>query len=118
MARAPEVPGLRHQLAESPLFKGVGAVTLSRIIDLGHLRHKSVGECFFGEGGPADEFFVLTTGRVRLTQVTAERNQVVLRLIAPGDIFGGAGAFGDPTYPISAEAVEPSSALAPQRHRS
>jgi CRP/FNR family transcriptional regulator, nitrogen oxide reductase regulator len=112
MAHAPEVPDVRHQLAESPLFKGVDAVTLARIIGLGHLRHKSAGECYFTEGRPADEFFVLTTGRVKLTQVTAEGNQVVLRLIAPGDIFGGAGAFGDPAYPTSAEAVEPSTARA------
>jgi CRP-like cAMP-binding protein len=111
MARTPERPDL-NQLSESPLFKGVGAVTLARIIDFAHPRYKSAGECFFTEGGRADEFFVLTTGRVKLTQVTAEGNQIVLRLIAPGDVFGGAGAFGDPTYPISAEAVEASTALA------
>ena len=111
MARSSRIPDIRHQLAESPLFSGVGEAALARIIDLGHVRRTSVGECFFTEGGPADEFFLLTGGRVKLTQVTAEGNQVVLRFIGPGDVFGGAGAFGDPTYPTTAEAVEPSTAF-------
>jgi CRP-like cAMP-binding protein len=51
-------------------------------------------------------------GRVKLTQLTPDGQQIVLRLIGPGDAFGGVGAFGDPTYPISAEAVETASALA------
>jgi CRP-like cAMP-binding protein len=34
-----------------------------------------------------------------------------LRIIGAGDAFGGAGAFGDLTYPIGAEAVEPAVAL-------
>ena len=36
---------------------------------------------------------------------------MILRIIGAGDAFGGAGAFGDLTYPISAEAVEPAVAL-------
>jgi CRP-like cAMP-binding protein len=36
---------------------------------------------------------------------------VVLRIIGAGDVFGGAGALGDLTYPIGAEAVEPAVAL-------
>jgi len=55
---------------------------------------------------------VLTAGRVKLTQLTPDGHQVVLRLIGPGDAFGGVGAFGDPIYPVSAEAVETATALA------
>jgi CRP-like cAMP-binding protein len=35
----------------------------------------------------------------------------VLRIIGAGEAFGGAGAFGDLTYPVGAEAVEPAMAL-------
>ena len=55
---------------------------------------------------------MLTSGRVKLTQLTPEGHQVVLGHIGPGDAFGGVGAFGDPVYPVSAETVEPSIALA------
>lgn len=36
---------------------------------------------------------------------------MVLRIIGARDAFGGAGAFGDLTYPVGAEAVEPSVAF-------
>lgn len=65
---------------------------------------------FFREGDPADSFFVLHSGSVKLTQLTPEGHQVVLRLIGPGDAFGGVAAFGGATYPITAEPVTDASA--------
>jgi CRP-like cAMP-binding protein len=107
-----EIPATARQLAHVPLFQGLAEDTLARIAGLAHAKSLEPGEWFFREGAQAKAFFVLTSGRVKLTQLTAEGHQVVLRLIGPGEAFGGVGAFGDPTYPISAEAVEPSIALA------
>jgi CRP-like cAMP-binding protein len=86
--------------------------TLGEIVRVSYAKEADAGEFFFNEGDQADEFLVLTTGRVKLTQLTPDGQQVVLRLIGPGDAFGGVGAFGDPTYPISAAAVDMASALA------
>ena len=66
---------------------------------------------FFREEEPAAAFFVLHTGSVKLAQSTPEGHQVVLRLIGPGDAFGGVAAFGGEMYPITAEAVTDASAL-------
>jgi CRP-like cAMP-binding protein len=107
-----EAPATARQLAHVALFQGLAEDTLARIAGLAHAKSLEPGQSFFTEGEPAEAFFVLTSGRVKLTQLTPEGHQVVLRLIGPGDAFGGVGAFGDPTYPISAEAVEPSIALA------
>jgi CRP-like cAMP-binding protein len=79
---------------------------------MAHAKPLEAGEVYFSEGDEAATFFVLTSGRVKLTQVTPEGHQVALRLIGPGDAFGGVGAFGGATYPVSAEAVEASVALA------
>jgi len=102
---------LSHQLAHVPLFKGVQPEPLRRIIALARLTHRRSGGFFFNEGDAASEFFVLTSGRVKLTQVTPAGHQVVFGLIGPGDAFGGVGAFGDPNYPVSAETVETSAAV-------
>jgi CRP-like cAMP-binding protein len=107
-----EAPATARQLTHVALFRGLAEDTLARIARLAHAKSLESGQSFFSEGEPAEAFFVLTSGRVKLTQLTPEGHQVVLRLIGPGDAFGGVGAFGDPTYPISAEAVEPSIALA------
>ena len=107
-----ETSEIAERLAHVPLFERLPGDTLVRIVSLAHAKSLDIGQLFFGEGDQAETFFVLTSGRVKVTQLTPEGHQVVLRLISPGDAFGGVGAFGDPTYPVSAEAVEPSVALA------
>lgn len=99
------------QLDSVPLFQGLAAGVLVRIRDQAHSKGIGAGELFFYEGDDAEAFFVLTSGRVKLTQLTPEGHQVVLRIIGAGDAFGGAGVFGDLTYPVGAEAVEPAVAL-------
>jgi CRP-like cAMP-binding protein len=107
-----EATELARHLATVPLFKGLTADILRPIIALGHLTPMQAGTFFFTEGDDAERFFILTSGRVKLTQLTPEGHQVVLGHIGSGDAFGGVGAFGDPIYPVSAETVEPSTALA------
>jgi CRP-like cAMP-binding protein len=107
-----EATEFARQLVTVPLFKNLAPEILGSIIALGRLTPMSAGTFFFNEGDDAERFFVLTRGRVKLTQLTPEGHQVVLGHIGPGDAFGGVGAFGDPSYPVSAETVEPSVALA------
>ena len=109
---SPDLSALTHQLGHVPLFEGLPGDTLAYVIGLARPKQLESEGYFFNEGDQADLFFVLTTGRVRLSQLTPEGHQVVLRLITPGDAFGGVGAFGEPTYPVSAQAVEASIALA------
>ncbi len=101
-----------QRLANVPLFHGLPQEAIARAIGLARSRAVRAGAFFFHEGDRAEAFLVLTSGRVKMTQLTPEGHQVVLRLVGPGDPFGGVGAFGDPTYPVSAEAVQPSVALA------
>ena len=103
---------IAQRLAHVPLFEGVSGSTLVQIVSLAHAKPLETGQLFFGEGDQAETFFVLTSGRVKLSQLTPEGHQVVLRLISPGDAFGGVGAFGEAVYPVSAESVEASIALA------
>ena len=106
-----DVPELAKRLEHVPLFEGLAADVLARVVTLAESKQLEAGAFFFNEGDPADEMFVLTSGRVKLTQLTPEGHQVVLRIISTGDAFGGVGAFGDPLYPVSAEAIEASAVL-------
>ena len=104
--------GILRELSQVPLFHNLPADQLGRIVGLAHQKEVDAGAFFFHEGDPEEAFFVLTHGRVKLTQLTEEGHRVVLRLIGRGDAFGGVGAFGDPTYLVSAEPIERSTALA------
>ena len=69
------------------------------------------GGYFFLEGEPASLLYVLTEGRVRLNQVSAEGQQVLLRFVSVGEPFGWIGSLGGSEYPASAEAVDDCAAL-------
>jgi len=94
-----------------PLFKGLAGAELDGVVSAAHRVARDAGGHFFEQGAPADDFYVLAEGRVKMTQITPDGHQVVLRLVAPGSPFGGVAAFGHPVYPVGAEAIEPSLAL-------
>jgi CRP-like cAMP-binding protein len=98
-------------LTAVPLFKGLGAAELDTVVSASHRVTRDAGGHFFDQGAPADDFYVLAEGRVKMTQITPDGHQVVLRLVAPGSPFGGVAAFGHPVYPVGAEAIERSAAL-------
>lgn len=87
------------------LFAGLAPAALREVAADARVRDVPEGRLLFAEGDPAQVFFVVRTGSIKLTQVTAGGQVVVLRLLGPGDPFGGVAAFGGGTYPISAEAV-------------
>ncbi len=93
------------------LFAGLDSAALRSVKASSHLKVLAAGSAYFREGDPANAFFVLESGSVKLTQLTPEGHQVVLRLIGPGEAFGGVAAFGGATYPVTAEAVTDASAL-------
>jgi CRP/FNR family transcriptional regulator, nitrogen oxide reductase regulator len=70
------------------------------------------GTRLFRQGAPAQWFYALHTGRVKLTQLTPDGQLVLLRLAVPGEAFGGVATRGNRTYPISAEAADDCAALA------
>lgn len=84
---------------------------LREVSDSAHSRDVAAGTTFFSEGDEARSFFVIRTGTVKLTQLSPEGHQVVLRLIHSGDAFGGVAAFGGGAYPVTAEAVTDASVL-------
>jgi CRP-like cAMP-binding protein len=105
------VTDARHLAKPVALFASLDPAALDEVIAAARVRHVESGSTFFREGDPADAFFVLNAGSVKLTQLTPEGHQVVLRLVGPGDAFGGVAAFGGTTYPVTAEAVTDAQAL-------
>jgi CRP/FNR family transcriptional regulator, nitrogen oxide reductase regulator len=95
-----------------PLFQDLSPAALERIASLAHERRVAAGGLFVREGEAAEEFFVLTEGRVSISQITPDGHRVMLRLVGPGEAFGAGGAFGESVYLANAEAVEPSAAFA------
>jgi CRP-like cAMP-binding protein len=68
-----------------------------------HFQH---GEFVFLKGTPSTALNLLASGRIKVISETEEGREVILRQIGPGEIFGGAGVWGETVYPASAVAQE------------
>jgi CRP-like cAMP-binding protein len=93
------------------LFDGIPETTVQRILRLGEPREVKAGGTFFRQEEPANSFFYLESGRVKLYQVTHKGFEALLRLVVPGEVFGAASLLSFAGYPACAEAAEDSRAI-------
>lgn len=105
-------PGLDKSLLNGlPLFEGMAESELEDMLAGASSHRYERGQTVFEQGQGADRFYLLLHGRLRVTQVTPDGQQVVVRMVNPGDIFGMARALRRPDYPGTATAVTESIAL-------
>lgn len=110
-SHAPAPPSMAA-VSRMGIFLGLDASALAEVLAAVTLATAQAGEAYVCQGDPAHRFYLLVSGRVRLSQVTPEGQQVVMRFIAPGEEFGIVAILGRLPYPVTAEAVEPAVALA------
>jgi CRP-like cAMP-binding protein len=101
----------RSLVAELPLFAGLAPAALDDILREAHSLHHAKHSVVFTEGDEAKSFFVLMHGHVRASKTTPDGQQVVVRYVSPGEVFGVAMAIGLPRYPATATAVDDSVVL-------
>jgi len=98
---------------KSSLFKDVNDAVLRQALDAGILRSVEEGGFFFLQGDPAKHAYVLVSGRVKMVQITPSGQQITLRMMTPGQTYGGIAMLNpDAGYPATAQAVENSTAIA------
>jgi CRP-like cAMP-binding protein len=94
------------------LFQGLAPDDVASIAGAAQRRRVARGARLFHQGHPASALHVLTAGRAKLVQTTAEGHQVLVRIVGPGDMLGGVALLGDAVYPATAQALEASEAIA------
>jgi CRP-like cAMP-binding protein len=99
-------------MVQTPPFQGLSPPELEVVSQAAQLRQVERHSFFFHQGDPATSFYILVEGQVRLTQVTPEGHQVLVRFISPGETVGIIAALENTVYPLSAQAVEECQALA------
>ncbi len=94
------------------LFRDMTEDNLDAVLATVQVRTVEPGEPVFSQGAAADEFFLLLHGHLKVVQVTPSGEQVVVRHVLPGEVFGIARAIRRADYPATAEAVTESIVLA------
>lgn len=100
-----------QRLADARPFVGLDAAAIEEAALAGRHRQLGQGDTIFRQGEPADELFVLLQGRVKVTQVTPDGQQVVVRFLGPGEMLGCVAAWGGGNYPGTATAQEDTSVV-------
>jgi CRP-like cAMP-binding protein len=106
------MPNLDKSLvAGLPMFAGVDDSDLDAIMKEAQSVRYPKGSSVFQQDDEAHSFFILLHGHLRVMKVTPDGQQVVVRFVTAGEIFGIAMAMGRTTYPATAVAVVDSVAL-------
>jgi CRP-like cAMP-binding protein len=101
----------RDQFDRLRFFRNLEEGARASIVAAATLVRRARGARLFRQGAAAQLFYVLQEGRVKLTQLTPDGQLALLRLVVPGEAFGGIAALGQRTYPVSAEVAEDCVAL-------
>lgn len=65
------------------------------------------GQVLERQGDAAERFYLVEIGALKLTQVTTDGREVLVRFVGPGRPFAGVAALKASEYPVTAQAVEP-----------
>jgi CRP-like cAMP-binding protein len=104
---------IRAIVRQSTLFRQVSPQGFEQVMAAGVLRSVEENGFFFMQGDPARYAYVLLEGRVKMLQYTPNGQQIVLRMITPGETYGGIALLNPAAgYPATAQAVENSLAMA------
>jgi CRP/FNR family transcriptional regulator len=68
-------------------------------------------EDIFTEGDAPEWFYVVLTGKVKVTKISHDGKEIILEIISPYDIFGGVAVLRNFPYPANAVAMEDSEIL-------
>ncbi len=101
----------RSIVANVPIFASLSADELDVVLrDARSVRYPK-DSSVFDQGTEADSFFVLLHGHLRVEKTTPQGQQIVVRYVSAGELFGVAQAMAIKNYPATAIAVVDSLAL-------
>lgn len=98
-------------LQTMPLFSGLPEPMLLRVIGNSSPRSYDRGQVLFEAGDPAERFYVVLEGWVKLCRRSIDGHEVVVRVLARGETFAEAVMFLRGKYPVSAEIIRESRLL-------
>ena len=87
------------------LFEKMSDQDLDNLLTHAAIRRVPQGDVVFEQGASASAFFLLLHGRLKVTQVTRDGQQIIVRVVNPGDLFGFARALQRSDYPGTAVAA-------------
>ncbi|MCP4329698.1 MAG: Crp/Fnr family transcriptional regulator [Alphaproteobacteria bacterium] len=100
------------RVARTPLFVRLPAERLQTLLTEALVKPYRRGEILFFQDEPADRFFFVLDGWVKIFRLTSHGEESVINVFTRGDSFAEAAIFELGTFPVTAQAAEDSRVLA------
>ena len=97
--------------SEKKLFAGLPDSACRQIMSTARPKSFMKGDYIFLDGDPAEEVFLLTRGRVQMTNVSESGKEVILRFNIPGDLIGSPEMDSEARYHSTAQAIQESKTI-------
>jgi len=94
-------------ILQHPFFKHLSIENQERLMSHSHEQQCQAGELLIRQGQPAERFFLVLKGRVKLYRISADGQEKVVEIIQAGQTFAEAVMFMQRSeYPVCAETLE------------
>ena len=98
-------------LSETPLFDGLDMDNLKSVSDITITKNYKKGQLIFSEGDDGNGFYVIVSGRVKISKISPEGKEQILHIFGAGEPFGEVPVFTGRPFPATAQAITGTSLL-------
>jgi len=104
---------LIEELRSGVLLSGLTVEQLERVSRHTSRVRLNEGQMLFSQGDPADRFYLVLKGQMRLFRLSPDGAEKVIEIVSPGQTFAEALMFlKAPRYPVCAAALSPAEIIA------
>jgi CRP-like cAMP-binding protein len=93
-------------LKVTPVFKRLSAAYLRTVAQAASARQYDKGQVIFEQDSPADAFYTIASGRVKIFKMLPTGKDLILEIFGTGDPLGAIAAYDGRPFPASAVAIE------------
>lgn len=101
----------RAALQHSSFLGGLPEALLTQLAQRAHVKTFAKGETIYRRGEAGDTMMIILSGRLKITNVTAEAREVILNFLGPGDVNGEIAVLDGRERTANAVALEETQAL-------
>lgn len=96
----------KNTLLKTPFMNSLGPSALTRMLEMATITNYEVRDILFREGEPAEHFYCVLTGYIRLYRLSREGREADIRICGPGDTFAECMLALGHTYRYNTQAAE------------